>query len=116
MRMLFDTVGADNIALVSDAMAAAGMPDGGYALGGLDVTVRDGTARLTEGGSIAGGTATLLDVVRRIVAAGVPLPDAVTAATTTPASALGLPASRLVPGGPADVVVVDDTLALASLL
>lgn len=108
---LFTLVGADNIALVTDAMAAAGMPDGAYRLGSLDVTVQHGVARLTHGGSIAGGTAHLLDVVRTTVAGGVPLLDAVRAASTTPATVLGDPSvGALEAGRRADVVVVDDEL------
>jgi len=68
VRSIFELVGATNVVLVTDAMAAAGMPDGPYRLGSLDVTVSDGVARLTEGGAIAGGTAHLLDVVRTTVA------------------------------------------------
>lgn len=111
VRMAFDTVGAGAVALVTDAMSAAGMPDGHRTLGGRAVVVRDGVARLVDGGSIAGGTATLLDVVRHCVqVAGVPLADAVTAATATPADALGLDFGRVRAGDRADLLVVDDDL------
>lgn len=117
VRMVFDTVGPRSIALVTDAMAACGMPDGRYLLSRLDVTVEDGVARLSEGGSIAGGTATLLDVVRWTVReAGVSLADAVLAATATPAEALALPAGRLRPGDRADLVVTSDALELVLVL
>ena len=53
---MFETLGRDNVVLVTDAMAAAGMADGDYVLGSQPVTVADGVARLTEGGAIAGGT------------------------------------------------------------
>ncbi len=111
---VFDLVGPDQIALVSDAMAAAGQPDGAYRLGSLDVTVRDGVARLTrDPGAIAGGTATLADVLRRTVRdAGVDLAAAVTAATRTPARLLGLDVEigELTPGRRADVLVTDPDL------
>jgi len=68
---VFDLVDADNIALVTDSMAAAGLADGTYTLGPSEVQVRNGVARLTTTGSIAGGTATMLDVVRRTVRARV---------------------------------------------
>jgi N-acetylglucosamine-6-phosphate deacetylase len=112
VRMLFDLVGPQAICLVTDAMAASGMPDGSYTLGGREVTVADRTARLADGGSIAGGVATLLDVVRWCVTeAGIPLLDAVTAASVTPAQAIGLPqVGSLAAGHRADVVVVDDDL------
>jgi N-acetylglucosamine-6-phosphate deacetylase len=86
---IFELVGSANVALVTDAMAAAGIPDGAYRLGSLDVTVSGGVARLSEGGAIAGGTAHLLDVVRTTVAGGVPLVDAVRAASATPATVFG---------------------------
>ena len=112
VRMLFDLVGPQAICLVTDAMAASGMPDGSYTLGGREVTVADRTARLADGGSIAGGVATLLDVVRWCVTdAGIPLLDAVTAASATPAQAIGLPdVGSLAAGQRADVLVVDDDL------
>jgi N-acetylglucosamine-6-phosphate deacetylase len=118
VRMLFDLVGPQAICLITDAMAASGMPDGSYTLGGRDVVVADRTARLADGGSIAGGVATLLDVVRWCVAeAGIPLPDAVTAASVTPAQTLGLAGvGTLAAGQQADVVVVDDDLQLRRVM
>ncbi|MFE4500577.1 N-acetylglucosamine-6-phosphate deacetylase [Rhodococcus sp. NPDC056743] len=112
---VFDLVGPHQIALVSDAMAAAGMPDGRYPLGPLDVDVVDGVARLAGQGdtAIAGGTSRLMDVVRRTVLdAGVDLLSAVTAATATPAALLGLTGvvGDLVPGCRADLVVTDEKL------
>ncbi|NMM86097.1 N-acetylglucosamine-6-phosphate deacetylase [Rhodococcus sp. SRB_17] len=117
VSMVFDTVGADQIALVSDSMAAAGMSDGDYRLGPLAVRVEGGVARLAtpdgSEGAIAGGTARLLDVVRSTVfEANVPLADAVTAATRTPARLLGLDAERgtLAMGSRADILVTDRSL------
>ncbi|WP_231556487.1 N-acetylglucosamine-6-phosphate deacetylase [Cryobacterium sp. MLB-32] len=77
------------IALVTDAMAATGASDGHYLLGSLAVEVIDGVARLVDGGSIAGSTLTLDVALRNAVAAGIDLPDAVTALTETPARAIG---------------------------
>ncbi len=108
---VFALVGPASIVLVTDAMAAAGMPDGEYTLGALDVVVHNGVARLAAGGAIAGGTAHALDLVRATVAAGVPLVDAVTAASATPAAVLGrTDIGRLEVGARADVVVVDADL------
>jgi N-acetylglucosamine-6-phosphate deacetylase len=110
---VFSLVGPGQIALVTDAMAAAGMPDGAYQLGPAAVTVTDGVARLTHGGSIAGGTAHLIDVVRSAwQSGGVPLADAVAAATLTPARVLGA-SSRiglLARGRAADLVLADADL------
>lgn len=114
VRTVLDLVGVDHVAFVSDAMAAAGVGDGAYVLGGLSVVVDHGVARLardpdgTTPGSIAGGTSHVADIVSRVVAAGTPLAYAVRPATRTPARALGL-ADRgsLAAGSRADVVVVD---------
>ena len=118
VRMLFDLVGAQGICLITDAMAASGMPDGSYTLGGQEVVVSGRTARLAEGDSIAGGVATMLDVVRWCVqSAGVPLLDAVTAASSTPSQALALTdVGGLQAGNLADVLVVDDGLSLERVL
>jgi N-acetylglucosamine-6-phosphate deacetylase len=109
VRMVFALAGAANVALVTDSMAATGLPDGEYELGPAGVVVRDGEARLRGSGALAGGTATLLDVVRRTVAAGVDPADAVLSATAVPAAVLGLGAEvgSLRTGLRADVVVVD---------
>lgn len=82
---VFNLVGADNVILVTDAMAATGMADGNYRLGSLDVIVTGGVARLADGDSIAGGTAHLLDVVRTTTHGGVDLIDAVRSASLIPA-------------------------------
>ncbi|MBX9243958.1 amidohydrolase family protein [Actinotalea ferrariae] len=117
VRTVFRLVGAASIALVTDAMAAAGMPDGDYRLGSMSVRVADGVARLTEGGAIAGGTAHLVDVVRSTVAAGVPLVDAVRAAATTPAEVLGRPElGALEVDRRADVLVTDSDLRPRAVL
>ena len=118
VRMLFDLVGAQGICLITDAMAASGMPDGTYTLGGQDVIISGRTARLAEGDSIAGGVATMLDVVRWCVqAAGIPLLDAVTAASSTPSKTLALAGiGGLQAGNLGDVVVVDNELSLHAML
>jgi N-acetylglucosamine-6-phosphate deacetylase len=112
VRAVFDLVGADAIALVTDAMAAAGMPDGEYQLGPKAVTVAGGVARLSgPDGAIAGGVAHLLDVVRQVVRAGIPLVDAVRAAAATPAAVLGRgDVGALVAGRRADLLLTDADL------
>jgi N-acetylglucosamine-6-phosphate deacetylase len=121
VAMVFDLVGPDRIALVTDAMAAAGMPDGEYSLGSMRVDVVDRVARLAGAGtdrSIAGGTARMVDVLRQVVlGSGVGLGAAVLAATATPARLLGLDheIGDLVPGRRADVLVTDRDLAPAEV-
>ncbi|WFR83011.1 amidohydrolase family protein [Arthrobacter sp. Y-9] len=115
---VFDLVGSANVLLVTDSMAAAGLSDGHYMLGPSPVTVADGVATLDATGSIAGGTATLLQVVQRTVAAGVPLADAVRSATAVPADVLGLDdeVGSLRRGLRADVVVLDADLRLQRVM
>jgi N-acetylglucosamine-6-phosphate deacetylase len=106
--------------LVTDAMAAAGLGDGDHQLGGAAVEVRDGAARLADGdgrGALAGSTLTLDAAVRHAVRAGVPLLEAVTAATATPARAWGLDdVGALEPGRRADLVVLDEHLEVARVM
>ena len=105
------------IALITDAMGAAGEPDGAYELGGLAVTVTDGVARLDEGGAIAGSTLTQDAALRLVVAGGLPLADAVAALTSVPARAIGLAGryGSLRPGAAADAVLLDDALQVAGV-
>ncbi len=98
----------ERVALITDAMAAAGAADGCYRLGGHEVEVRDGVAHLLGTQVLAGSTLTLDDAVQTVVAAGVPLAQAVRAATAVPADYLGLSAGRLVPGAPANLVLLDE--------
>jgi N-acetylglucosamine-6-phosphate deacetylase len=118
VRMVFELVGPENVVLVTDSMAATGLPDGDYVLGPSAVSVRDGVATLRSTGSLAGGTATLLDVVRQTIAAGVSPGDAVASATSVPAQILGLGAEigSLRTGMRADVVIVDEDFGLLSVL
>lgn len=100
VAMVFGMVGPEQVALVSDSMAATGMADGDHRIGALAVEVRDGVARLATDdsapGSIAGSTATLADCVDWAArGAGVARADALHAATITPRTMFpALPAPR----------------------
>ena len=109
---------AGRVALVTDAIAGAGPVslDGAYSLGGFEVSVRDGVARGPDG-VLAGSLLTMIDAVRNLHALGVPLADALTAATAVPARVIAEPvAGRLDVGLPADVVVLDDNLEIDRVL
>jgi N-acetylglucosamine-6-phosphate deacetylase len=97
------------VALITDAMAAAGAGDGDYTLGHLAVTVSQGVARLTGTGTLAGSTITLDVALRGAVQAGIPEPVAVAAATSVPAAALGVGhrLGRLSVGYAADLILLD---------
>ena len=105
--------GVDRVALVTDAMAAAGMPDGDFVLGALRVAVRDGQARLVASdgtlGSIAGSTLTMAAAFERMVSWGYSIEQVAAMAATTPARWHGLDTvGELAPGCRADLCVVDD--------
>lgn len=102
--------------LVSDAVAPAGLPDGDHIAIGRPVTKRDGAVRLDDG-TLAGSVLRLDQAVRNVVALGVPVVEAVAAASTRPARLVGRPdLGRLAPGAPADVVVLDDGLDVRQVL
>lgn len=111
IKLLFDSA-PGRVALVTDAMAAAGSADGHYDLGAVRVTVADGIARADDTGSIAGSTLTQDVALQRTVQAGVPLTDAVRALTQTPAEAIGVGAQlgALAPGFLGDAVLLDERL------
>ncbi|WP_433055369.1 N-acetylglucosamine-6-phosphate deacetylase [Dactylosporangium sp. CS-033363] len=103
--------GPARAALITDAMAAAGMPDGTYDLGGQSVEVADGVARLTRDGAIAGSTLTMDRAFRRAVGAGLSLVAASRMASGTPARAIGLSTTgELREGAQADLVLLDEDL------
>jgi N-acetylglucosamine-6-phosphate deacetylase len=107
---------AGRVALVTDAMAGAGLTDGPCRLAGLDIEIRDGIAR-GPNGVLAGSTLTMIDAVRNLVALGASPAEAVEAATEVPARVLRQPSvGRLAPGLPADVVVLTDELDIDRVL
>jgi N-acetylglucosamine-6-phosphate deacetylase len=107
----------DRIVLVTDAMAAAGAPDGDYMLGELPVEVRDRVARLAGEPTIAGSTLTLDRAVRNAVASGIPLAQAVRSATSHPADYLNLSGvGRIAVGNKADMVTLDDDAVVTGVM
>jgi len=104
------------LVLVTDAIAATPRADGPTSLGELDLLVHEGTVRGPDG-VLAGSVLTMIEAVRNLHALGVPLEDAIVAATATPARVLGDPElGRLGVGLPADIVVLDDRIEIERVL
>lgn len=98
------------ICLISDALRCCGMPDGQYELGGQDVFLKGGIAKLADG-TIAGSATNLYDCMLNAVAFGIPKEVAITAATATPAKQLGREEIGVIAAGKlADFVVCDAAL------
>lgn len=123
-RFVTRGTGPDRVSLVTDAMAAAGMADGAYRIGPLDVDVSGGVAHLVGTDTIAGSTATMDRLFRFAVhhgmAGGLDADEALLLAvrqsSVNPARALGLPDPILQAGTSADLVVLDGELAVSGVL
>lgn len=123
-RHVTRSAGPDRVSLVTDAMAAAGMADGAYRIGPLDVDVSGGVAHLVGTDTIAGSTATMDRLfgfaVAGNVGGGMPPDDALALAvaqtSVNPARALGLPSPVLRVGCGADLVVLDLDLQVSAVL
>lgn len=107
--------GADRLVLISDSIRPAGMPDGVYNCGGLDVTLHDGSARLSDG-TIAGSVASLFDCLKSAVSFGIPFDDAVKTVTETPARLLKVNKGQIKPGFDADLIILDDDMNIDTVI
>jgi len=118
-RLAFEAAGSRRIALVTDAIAAAGAGDGEFQLGAGTVLVRDGEVRLAGGETLAGSTLTMDVAVRRAVRRlGLPITAAVEAASATPARLLGIGdrVGSIEAGYQADLVVLSDDLEVEAVM
>lgn len=97
---------ARNTVLITDALAAAGVRVASSTLGDQTVTVSDGAPRLPDG-TLAGSLLSMDRALRNMTGVGTPPADALQMATATPARLLGVDDAGLVPGGRADLVVLD---------
>ncbi|MET9653841.1 MULTISPECIES: N-acetylglucosamine-6-phosphate deacetylase [unclassified Streptomyces] len=119
LELAFHHAGAGRVAFITDAMDAAGFGDGRYSLGPMAVEVKDGVARLVEGGSIAGSTLTLDRAFKRAVTIdGLPVEAVVEAISANPARLLGVDdrVGSLEPGKDADLVVLDGNFDLKGVM
>jgi N-acetylglucosamine-6-phosphate deacetylase len=106
IRLAFSMLGGERVVLVSDALRCCGMPDGEYELGGQQVYLADGAARLADG-VLAGSVTNLFECMRKAILFGIPEADAIRAATYNPACALNVQnlVGSIAPGKMADFVI-----------
>ena len=111
VRLAFRIFGADRMVLISDSLRCCGMPDGEYELGGQQVFLQGGVARLADG-TIAGSATNLFDCMRRAVSFGIPREDAIRATTYNPARQIGAlsEVGSIADGKVADFVLCDAEL------
>jgi N-acetylglucosamine-6-phosphate deacetylase len=115
VRLAWTTAGG-RLALVTDATAGASNGGGIYQLGEVEIEVADGPPT-REDGVLAGTVLTMIDAVRNVHELGIPLEDAIGAATAVPAGILGrTDVGVLEPGSPADIVVIDDRIDIVHVL
>jgi N-acetylglucosamine-6-phosphate deacetylase len=113
MKMLYRAKGAQEICLVTDATAGAGLPNGSrFALFGKDCIVENRVCLLADHSALAGSAARMIDLVRMMVReVNVPLNEAIAMATENPARAIGLETKgRLIAGADADLAVLSPQL------
>ena len=110
ISLVFQLKDIDHIQLITDAMRAAGMPEGEYTLGGLPVIVKDGAARLASNGALAGSTLQLCDALKNVYEiTGMDLDVLVRTTSWNQARALGFDGiGKIEPGYFADIVVLND--------
>ena len=112
LKILTKIKEGEKIVLITDAMRAAGMPEGVYDLGGQEVTVKKGRARLKDG-TLAGSVLTMDKAVKNMVTkVGIPLPKAIQMASYNPAKSIGIDDKKgsLEPGKDADIVILNKNL------
>ena len=120
LQLVYKVAGPSRVVLITDAISAAGLPDGEYLLGGLRIRVQGGVSRLVDTGGLAGSTLTMDNAVKNMVKIGASLLEALTMASYTPSKSiealsrekLGL----LKPGFKADMVVLDERLNVRKVI
>ena len=118
LRLAYKLKGADRIALVTDAMRAAGTDsEGEFEIGGVRCIVEDGVAKLVDRSAFAGSIATADRLVRTCVSAGIPLCDAVKMMTETPALIMGVHnKGKVKEGFDADIVIFDSNINVKKVI
>ncbi|MCC6002749.1 MAG: N-acetylglucosamine-6-phosphate deacetylase [Thermofilum sp.] len=116
LRLIYKIAGPLRVVLITDAISAAGLPDGEYLLGGLRIRVQKGVSRLVDTGSLAGSTLTMDNAVRNMVKADAGILEALTMASYTPSKSIDALSREKIgylrPGFRADIVILDEKLNL----
>lgn len=115
--ILMQQKGHDHVAMITDCMAAGGQPDGDYMLGEFSVLVENGTARLKDGGNLAGSILKLKDGLKNVVTWGIASPEeAVRMVSLVPAVSVGVDdvCGQIKGGYAADFIVLDEELNLVA--
>ncbi|MBM3858507.1 MAG: N-acetylglucosamine-6-phosphate deacetylase [Verrucomicrobia bacterium] len=120
LRMTVNAKGVDNVCIITDATAGAGLPEGAeYTVGATRAVVHDGVGVLPNNTALAGSAATMMRVVRTMVEkAGVSMSDAVRMASLNPARVLSLAGRKgsLEPNKDADVVIFTPTFEVQTTI
>jgi N-acetylglucosamine-6-phosphate deacetylase len=118
VKMVIDLAGPERVALVTDSIAATGMPDGVYVLGNLEVVVKQGVCRLVGTEVLAGSTLTMDKAFRNVVGLGYSLSSVATMASLTPVKSLGLGLriGDIRRGYRADITILDDELRVVKTI
>lgn len=117
IRAAFRMFGPERVILISDSMRAAGMENGTYELGGQEVTVKDRKAVLKDG-TLAGSATNLYGCMCKAVEFGIPLEQAIMAATANPARSIGIfdRVGSIRIGKQADLLLASENLELKRVI
>jgi N-acetylglucosamine-6-phosphate deacetylase len=117
-KLLINVKGSDKMILITDAMRAACMKQGVYDLGGQQVTVENGSARLADG-TLAGSVLQLNVAVKNLLdSTNISLPEAIAAVSINPARLIGLDGEigSIESGKSADIVIFDENIDIKTTI
>jgi N-acetylglucosamine-6-phosphate deacetylase len=116
VKLLVKVKGIDKVILITDSMQAVGLEDGRYDLGGLEVDVENGAARLLDG-TLAGSCLTMEDALKNCIKyLELPLWDVAKMMSTNAAVQLGLNKGQIAVGYDADLVIIDDQFSVSNTI
>lgn len=110
IKLIFKIKNIEKIALITDAIAASWLDDGCFNLGGLEVKVKNGEARLSSSGALAGSTLRFYDALKNVYEiTGLPLKQLIKTTAFNQAKSLGLGMiGKIEPGYYADIAILDN--------